>query len=202
MLIDIGFSSVQYLLQFGDGPGEVWRHSGSPSGSFPLVLLEVDPVEVAIACPRGSRWPGGQTKTPHAIGEHPDNMGAPPDFTVDPLEHFGGLQVLVMPDRRTVEREGLLDPAGKLGTARRPDGETASCFLETAPVIEPAKRLETFIITFAWHGPGRFSDNARNSADGRTVTDSMEHSAHPWRRTRMRRIASCSNVRALSKRRS
>jgi hypothetical protein len=68
-----------------------------------------------------------QAQADFGVAEDTDDMGAPLDLLVQPLQQVGRLQVLVVLARQPVEAQRLLDvlldPATELGVGRLPLGE-------------------------------------------------------------------------------
>ncbi len=98
-----------------------------------------------------------QAQAARGVGRDPDHPRPPLDLFVEPLEHVGRLEMLVVLARQAVEGQRFadvgFDPVGELGVARRPAREprleVLLRFFEIAPVVEPAQLLAAIVVGFA-----------------------------------------------------
>ena len=127
-----------------------------------------------------------ETEATGGVREDAHDPGAAFDFLVEPLEHVGRLQMLVVLAWQAVEVQRLadvrFDPVGELGVpllpTREPRLEVLLGFFEIAPVIEPPEllaaivvRLPRQIVQRVGGGSGRSSvaRPPRGAAPGRPV---------------------------------
>ena len=95
-----------------------------------------------------------QPEAARGIGKDADDPRASLDLLVEPFEHVGRLQVLVVLAGQAVEVQRLpdlrLDPVGELRVAAlpplEPRLEVLLGFFEIAPVIEPAELLAAIVV--------------------------------------------------------
>ena len=132
-------------------PQDEWVGSRRHAQGLLLVLAQVVHVEVAVrfqpVLVHLGRERADQAQAAFGVGEDPDDVGAPLDLLVQPLQEVGRLQVLVVLARQPVKaqrlRDVLLDPAAELGIGRLPFGEprreVAPGLGEIAPIVEPAQ---------------------------------------------------------------
>ncbi len=107
-----------------------------------------------------------QPEAAFRIGEDPNHMSTALDLLVEPLQHVGRFEMLMVLARQPVKSQRLIDvffdPAGEPGILGRPLGkprrQIAPRLAEIAAIVEPAQFLQAVIVD-----PARTSRSAARS---------------------------------------